>query len=133
VAAVVAVANRKGGSGKTTLAVNLAAILGERSPAALLDADPQGSAAAWLPDTEALPVVPVPDPEALGRALERSRGGRGLVVVDCPPFDPEITAAAIRSADLVVVPVAPSPLDLRAVAPLLDSLQASDRRSRCCR
>lgn len=117
---VVAVANRKGGSGKTTAAVNVAAVLAERRPVWLVDADPQGSAAGWLADTPELPVLHAPDAGALRGILERSRAAAGVLVLDCPPLDPEITAQAVRAAALVLVPITPSPLDLRAAGPLLE-------------
>lgn len=118
-----AIVNRKGGVGKTTIAVNLASILGRRIPAVLVDADPQGSADGWLVDSEALPVVHAPDMASLEKILSAvNRDERGLFVVDCPPLDPGVSAFVMRSADLVLIPVVPSPLDIRAAAPLLEAL-----------
>lgn len=117
---VLAIANPKGGSGKTTAAVNLAAVLAERRRVELVDADPQGSAAGWLGDAPALAVRQAPTAAALREILERYRAGAGVLVVDCPPGDPDLTAAAVKGADLVLVPICPSPLDVRAAAPLFE-------------
>lgn len=124
-----AIANRKGGVGKTLVAVNLAAILSRRRPVVLVDADPQGSSSSWIADSPELPVLRAHDPETLRRVLAAARPGAGVVVVDLPPLDADMTALAVERADLVLVPVVPSPVSLRAVAPFLESLAAGRRRA----
>ena len=121
-ARVLVCANRKGGVGKSVLAVNLGAILARRYPTLVIDADPQGTASESLETTEALPVVHCPDLAALERVLETARTGRGVAVVDCPPALPDPTAVALRYASLVVVPVLPSPASIRSVGPFLEGL-----------
>lgn len=121
---VVSVVNRKGGSGKTTLAVNLAAALYRRTPTVLVDADEQGSAAKWL--GEGVPVVRACSVAELRRGLRRP--GPGVVIADGPPFNAEINRALYQLADLVIVPVRPSALDLDAARPILEALAQNGRR-----
>jgi len=122
---ILAVANRKGGSRKTTVCGHLAGVLSRRHAVRLVDADPQGSLAAWLGDF--LPVTHAPNAVALERALVAR--GSGLLLVDCPPFDARLAALAVERATLVIVPVAPSPLDVRAAAPLLEGLAQGGKRA----
>lgn len=101
----IVVSNVKGGVGKTTTAVYLAASAVERGyePVLLVDADRQASSAEWL---EARPVEGVeleeaPSERTVARAMERHDG---LAVVDTPPGDERIVRAAIERADAVVIP-----------------------------
>lgn len=125
---ILAVANRKGGVGKTTLTVNLAVALADRMPVIVLDADPQGSATSWIGggDPSRVPVVQATDPATLARTL--ARPGPGVVLVDCPPFDVAINSAVLERADLLLVPVTPSAIDLEAAAPLLRALATGARK-----
>ena len=109
---------QKGGTGKTTLAINLsvaAEIGGWRT--AILDLDPQSSAAAWgdQRQRDAPAVVPVPA-SRLESALETSRRhGADLGVIDTAPHSEASALAAARAADLARVPLRPGVLDLRAL------------------
>ncbi|MCS7179680.1 MAG: ParA family protein, partial [Anaerolineae bacterium] len=107
---VVAVVNGKGGVGKTTTAVNLAAILAERAPVLLVDADPQGSASWWAGRGEMpFDLAQETDPALLLR-LGRVKG-YGAVVVDTPPaLRSEGLEAVLRAADYAVLPTPPAPL-----------------------
>lgn len=114
---VIAIVNQKGGSGKTTLALNLAAGLARRAPTAVADADPQRSISQWIAlaeDTSALPVVTQIGTSAAA-AIARLKKTHRYVVVDCPPtVQGPVIQGVMAAADLVLIPVLPSPLDLWA-------------------
>ncbi len=114
---VIAVINQKGGSGKTTLALNLAAGLSRRAPTAVVDADPQRSISQWIgmgKDENDLPLA-----TQIGVApavtIARLKQNHHHVVVDCPPLvQGPVIEAVMSVADLVLIPVLPSALDLWA-------------------
>ncbi len=135
-----ATANQKGGAGKTTVALNLAAALVELGRRVLvIDADPQRSATrcAIRRSAEALvPIHPLPieDEQDIGRlSAELRRLARdhqaGYMLIDCPPGLETATIAAFLLADMALVPVTPSALDLWAVEKALD-LVADARQTR---
>ena len=129
----IAIANQKGGTGKTTLAVNLSAGLHRRDATVLLDADPQGSACHWqqiggaasdLPRIERLAEG---DP---GEGIRAAAGSHRYVLVDCPPH---LQSAALRrvmeAVDVVLIPVQPSPLDLWASVDMADAIRSTRERN----
>ena len=114
---VYAVANQKGGVGKTTLAMNLGAGLARRGSCVVVDADPQGSATQWACAAEParFPVLVSPATEDLRGEIGRLRAQHDFVVVDCPPaVDAASTRLAVESARMLLIPVLPSPMDLWA-------------------
>lgn len=125
----VAILNQKGGAGKTTLATNLAHSLRLKgSEVLLVDADPQGSARDWSEASEGgiCPVVAL-DRETLARDLPAITNSYDWVVIDGPPQIARISAAAVTTADVVLIPVQPSPYDIWSCADLVDIVEA--RRS----
>lgn len=116
---VVAIASRKGGSGKTTLAGHLA-VQAERADGrrvALIDTDPQGSLADWWNARSAeTPRFVQTAAERLDADIARLRSTDiDLVIIDTPPAMTEAVAATLRPADIVLVPTRPSPHDLRSI------------------
>lgn len=123
---VIAVLNQKGGAGKTTIAVNLAhALQSNGSKVLLVDSDPQGSARDWneANEGEILPVVGL-DRETLPKDLQAIKGGYDWVIIDGAPQIARLSAAAVKAADLVLIPCQPSPYDVWAAADLVDIIKA---------
>jgi chromosome partitioning protein len=106
---IVVVAALKGGVGKTTTAVYLAALgANSRKSSILVDADPQASSADWIENAEddqleAVTPVEAPTDRLLTRALSRIDGDE-VAVVDTPPGNERLLAKAIDLADIVIVP-----------------------------
>jgi chromosome partitioning protein len=116
----VALVSNKGGSGKTTLSMNLAAGLSRRGSTVLLDADPQGSSAQWAMIADEAGIVEsgvVPAHEAVGDRIAEYRDRCNYRLVDCPPsIHAPQTRSALEYADIALIPVQPSPVDLWATA-----------------
>jgi chromosome partitioning protein len=114
----VAILSQKGGTGKTTLTLHLA-VASERAgqAAAVIDLDPQASAAGWKDSrtSETPVIVPVP-PSRLPQALEAAKsGGAALTLIDTAPHASDAALAAAEAADLVLIPCRAGILDLRAI------------------
>ena len=122
----IAVLNPKGGSGKSTVATNLARGLEDAGGSVLLvDADPQGSARDWQaadPDNPT-PVIAMDRPGNL-KSLPSMAGNYDWVVIDGAGRLEEIIREAVKVADLVLVPVQPSPYDIWAIADLVELVQS---------
>jgi chromosome partitioning protein len=119
---ILGVLQQKGGAGKTTLALNLAAYFaGEGARTLLVDADPQGSALAWSQVREApprFPVIGMPKP-TLHKELPAVAKDYDLVVIDGAPRVNELARSAILSADFILIPVQPSPFDIWSCADIV--------------
>jgi chromosome partitioning protein len=116
---IIGVLNRKGGVGKTTVAINVAATLAAAGGRVLLvDADPQASALSWSSMREREPlfaVVGMARP-TLHRELPGMARRYDVVMIDGAPGVNDLGRAAILASDLVLVPVQPSPYDIWAAA-----------------
>lgn len=126
----IVIATQKGGSGKTTITAHLAVAAGQAGdgPVTVIDADPQGTLTRWYdqrkhaetPHRSPLLSAGLPAQiEALGLA------GYAYCLIDTAPAVTESTKAAIRVADLVLVPTRPSPNDLWSLRRTLDEWPAS--------
>ena len=115
---IIAIVSQKGGAGKTTLALHIAtAAEAAGLSSAIIDLDPQASAAGWGDSRqgEAPVVVALPHtrlPQGLQAATD---GGAELVVIDTAPHSEAAAMAATRAADLVLIPCRAGILDLRAI------------------
>jgi len=129
---VITVAQQKGGAGKTTVVAHVAVALSQKgNRVAVVDIDPQGSLSYWHHIRE----------QALGEGytglafttvsgwrvaseISRLRKAVDYIVIDSPPHTETEARTAIRGADLVVIPVQPSPTDLWATRATLELARA---------
>jgi chromosome partitioning protein len=129
---VVTMSSRKGGAGKTTISCHLA-VEAERcglGPVAIIDTDEMAGLRKWWEARQAATPVLVEIEKDLPSTLEALKGqGFNLVLIDTPPALTETATAAVLAADLVLIPVQPSPDDLRAVGGTV-SLANSAKRNK---
>jgi chromosome partitioning protein len=134
-AVVITVAQQKGGAGKTTLAANLAAAFSTGRRVAVLDIDPQHSLARWhalRASRKGAAWVGLSDVSGwrLGAELDRLRRDHDVLIVDSPPQIETEARLAVRGADLVLVPLQPSPPDWWAAEGTLKLAAAEKRPAR---
>lgn len=128
---VIVLASQKGGAGKTTLTGHLAIAAEQRGtgPVIVIDTDPQGSLSTWWDRrTAETPLIsPLTNLRDLpGRLQELQRGGVSLAIIDTPPAITSSIREVMRVAQLVVMPVRPSPHDLDAIGATIDLAQEVD-------
>jgi chromosome partitioning protein len=135
---VLTLAQQKGGAGKTTLVAQLAVAFARRGlTVALVDIDPQGSLTRWFEARGAHAAEPADGAKALTltavngwraqTAVDRLKTLADLVLVDSAPHADIESKIAVRTADLIVVPLPLSPLDLWATEPTLALARAENR------
>ena len=113
---IVVIANQKGGCGKTTTAIHLAAGLKEQGgDVILIDSDPQQSAMKWRAcardGARPFNVVSIPKP-ILHEDAPSLAQKYDYVIIDCPPGIEDVTRSALMVADLAIIPVQPAPFDI---------------------
>lgn len=121
-AKIIAVTNQKGGSGKTTLSMQLAGALARRGNRVIVvDADPQGTAQRWaasVEDDASFPATVIGLSAAsakVHREVKNFVDDYRYIIIDCPPAaDSPVPQSALLVADLALVPIIPSPLDMWA-------------------
>jgi chromosome partitioning protein len=114
----IAIISQKGGAGKTTLALHLAAAAHDAGRVALvIDTDPQATASQWAAwRQDAPPEVIDSPPPRLSAKIAQARGqGADFIVIDTPPHADSAARAAVEVADLVLIPCRPSAFDLAAI------------------
>lgn len=114
----IAIISQKGGAGKTTLALHLAAAAQEAGAVALIvDTDPQATASQWAAWRKDAPpeVIDSPPPRLAAKVAAALDQGADLVVIDTPPHADSAARAAVEVADLVLIPCRPSAFDLAAI------------------
>jgi chromosome partitioning protein len=133
-AQVFAISNQKGGTGKTTLSMNLAAGLSQKGRTLLIDADPQGSATQWsrlAPANQPFPVSVISVGGHLAREVDAFGRDFDYIVIDCPPtLETGVMQAAMQVTDTVLIPVLPSPVDLWASIRIAEAIDHAKLRNR---
>lgn len=118
-AKIIVITNQKGGCGKTTLTMNLAGVIGQRSKVLVVDGDPQGSATRWASsssDEKPFPAAVMGLANAgdkVHREIKKYAENYDYILIDCPPaVENSFTGSALLVADLALIPIVPSPTDL---------------------
>ncbi len=124
----IAFLNQKGGVGKTTLAINVAAEIARRGVNVLLiDGDPQGSSLNWASARSGespITIVGYPKP-TLHRDISKIGQGYDYVIIDGPPRVTDLARSIILASDLIVIPVQPSPYDIWASSEISTLIEES--------
>lgn len=124
---IISILNQKGGVGKTTLAIHLAAalVLQNGRKVLVVDADPQGSALDWASSRQAAPLFPVIGlPKGnLHKEIPAHAEKYDDIIIDGPPRVNELARSAILASDFVLIPVQPSPYDVWAAKEITDLLR----------
>jgi chromosome partitioning protein len=130
-AKIIAVVNQKGGSGKTTISMQLTGAIARRKNKVLVvDADPQGTATRWAASAEDETPFPA---SVVGLSAANTKVHREVkkfiddydyIIIDCPPAaDSPVPQSALLIADLALVPIIPSPLDMWAAVGIRQVIQ----------
>mgnify|MGYP002754158123 FL=1 len=127
---MIAITNLKGGTGKTTSSILLAEALYRLGQKVIVfDADPQASASIWAADAQEgagplhFDVVPANVQSIKAGVADRDT----VVIVDCPPGMPTVIEAAINAADVILIPVSPSGIEVSRMWDTIEVAQAKGK------
>jgi chromosome partitioning protein len=129
---IITIANQKGGTGKSTIAFNLAASLSiNNNPTLLVDADPQGSVSTWAqvriqhPHTKYHPNLTITNTSFDEEELLslKQRRAYTTIIIDCGPANNKIIKTALAVSSLVLIPVSPSPLDIHSAQSTIELIR----------
>lgn len=135
-AIIITIAQQKGGVGKSTISAHLAVVFSQsRMRVALIDIDPQGSSYSWYnirkekfgEDYTGFTFVKA-NGLRLSNELTHLKAAHDLVIIDSPPHTEAESRAAIRAADLVIVPVQPSPTDIWAMSATIELVKKENKQ-----
>lgn len=129
---IISLVNQKGGTGKTTIALNLAYCIAEKGHRTLLiDADPQGSSLQWqtIADNNAFTVVRHPKAN-IHKNIKKVTERYKTVIIDAPPGTGNISKSILLCSNLAIVPVGPSPLDIWSSKEIIALIRESRKFNR---
>ena len=127
---IIAIVSQKGGSGKTTLSVNLAAAAEAAGAIALvIDTDPQATASLWgaWRDGAAPEVIDSAPPRIQAKVDAAKAQGANFIVIDTPPHADSAASRAVEVSDLVLIPCRPSAFDLAAIRTTISLVRLFDK------
>lgn len=130
----IVIANQKGGSGKSTLTVHLAAAAeaANDGPVIITDTDPQGTAGDWFNQRKKAGIdtpryAPIALPELSDKVQALDSAGASYLFIDTAPSVGAVNAELFAAADMILIPLNPTPADLRALVKGLPLIKKSGK------
>ncbi|RYG60070.1 MAG: hypothetical protein EON60_08380, partial [Alphaproteobacteria bacterium] len=127
---VITVATQKGGSGKSTLAAHLAVSFAQQGYSTMLfDTDPQGTITHWHAQRKSNDIGLIATSGwRLTRDLSMAREANDIIIIDTPPHAEMDIKVSVRAADMVIIPIQPSPTDVWAVKETFNTISSESRQ-----